>query len=110
MVNYKIERKQMGKIKMKKTKAQMKIQQMAFMLMAIVLFFILAGLFWLAVYSTNLRKEATMLEQEKAVILASMLGESAEFSCGGESYCIDTDKMMVLKDRQAYKNFWFSRH
>lgn len=82
----------------------MKIQQMAFMLMAVVLFFILVGLFWLSVQSSNLKKQANQLEQQKSVILASMLGESAEFTCG--SYCVDTDKLMVLKNRQAYKNFW----
>jgi len=85
-------------------KTQMKIQQMAFMLMAIVLFFILAGLFWLSVKYSEIHKIASQLEQEKGVIAASFLGDSAEFTCG--DYCVDTDKLIILKERLAYKNFW----
>jgi len=88
----------------KSKRSQMKIQQMAFMLMAVVLFFILVGLFWLSIQYINLHKEATEAEQEKSIIAASFLGESAEFTCG--AYCVDTDKLVVLKERKAYRNFW----
>mgnify|MGYP001573404596 CR=1 FL=1 len=92
----------------KAEKGQMKIQQMAFMLMAVVLFFILAGLFWISIQYVQLHKDATRAEEEKAIIAASFLGESAEFACSENlgSYCVDTDKLVVLKDKQAYKNFW----
>ena len=89
---------------MKKRKAQLKIQQMAFMLMALVLFFILASLFYLSLLYSNLKKEATRFEENNAVTLASMLAGSAEFTCG--DYCVDTDRLIVLKDRSAYKSFW----
>ena len=89
---------------MVKRRAQMKIQQMAFMLMAVVLFFILVGLFWLSVQYVNLHKEATRIEQEKAITVASVLGDSAEFVY--KEYSIDTDKLIVLKEKQAYKDFW----
>ncbi|MFH1500644.1 MAG: hypothetical protein ABIE22_01735 [archaeon] len=84
--------------------AQLKIQQMAFMLMAIVLFFILAGLFYLTIQASSLAKRSALLEQEEAVRLASMLANSPEFSCGVN--CIDMDRMLALKDRAAYDYFW----
>lgn len=87
-----------------KNKAQIKIQQMAFMLMAVFLFFILAGLFWLVVQGQSWKKEAALLERNNAVELAGMLAGSGEFSCG--SYCVDMDKAMALRNRTAYKGFW----
>ena len=43
-------------VKMKNKKAQMKIQQMAFMLMAVVVFFILVGLFVFMFAGTGLKE------------------------------------------------------
>ncbi len=90
----------------KSKRSQMKIQQMAFMLMAVFIFFILAGLFWLSIEYVQIHKQATQLEEERAIYAASFLASSAEFSCG--AYCIDTDRLLVLKDVQAYDkyNFW----
>lgn len=85
-------------------KAQLKIQQMAFMLMAVFIFFVLAGLFYIVIESTSLKKQATLLEKNNAIELARMLASSAEFSCG--DYCIDGDRAMVLNKRTAYKNLW----
>ncbi|MEK6820618.1 MAG: hypothetical protein AABX71_02810 [Nanoarchaeota archaeon] len=87
-----------------KKKAQFKIQQMALMLIAVVLFFILVGLFWLALQYRNLQKQALQLEESKSILLSEFLSSSTEFSCG--SYCIDTDKMMVLIDRKVYYSLW----
>lgn len=89
-------------------KGQFKIQQMSFMLLAVVLFFILVALFWLSIKSAGLKKEATSLEQEKAFTIAQFLAGSAEFSCSAEmgSYCIDTDKLIVLANKTDYKEFW----
>ena len=85
-------------------KGQFKIQQMAFMLLAVFLFFILAGLFWLALQSRNLQRQAVQLQEEQAILMAEFLSSASEFSCG--SYCIDTDKIMILMNRQAYQEFW----
>jgi hypothetical protein len=87
-----------------KKRGQLKIQQMAFMIMAVFLFFILAGLFYLVIYMQNLKKEANMEEKNRATELANFLGSSAEFSCG--DYCIDADKAMVLGNRTAYQKLW----
>lgn len=85
-------------------KCQLKIQQMAFMIMAVFIFFILVGMFYVVIQSQKWNKEANVLEKSKATELADMLASSAEFSCG--AYCIDGDRAMVLGDRTAYKNFF----
>jgi hypothetical protein len=85
---------------------------MAFMLMAITLFFVLAGMFILTISTSNLRETALALEEKNALLLVSKLANSPEFSCG-ESFgtnkinCVDGDKVMMLKENIAkYENFW----
>ncbi len=97
---------------MKTKKAQLKIQQMAFMLMAITLFFVLAGMFVLVFRFSGLKESATLLEEKNAMLLVTKLANSPEFSCG-EAFgsnrinCIDADKVMMLKENAAkYVGFW----
>ena len=92
----------------KNIKAQFKIQQMAFMLLAVVLFFILVGLFWVVLQSRNLQQQASSLEEEQAIWLAEFLSGSSEFSCSRDlgSYCVDTDKIIILKNQEEYDDFW----
>jgi hypothetical protein len=93
-------------------KAQMKIQQMIFMLVAVALLFILVGIFFLSISLYNLKKTSTNLEEKNAMLLVSKLANSPEFSCGNSfgisrTSCIDFDKMMALKDRAGdYSEFW----
>jgi len=87
---------------MKQRKGQLKIQQMAFMLMAVTLFFVLVGIFILTFYLSSLKGSATELEEENAMLLVTKIANSPEFSCGeafgGEKIdCIDADKVMMLK-------------
>lgn len=92
--------------------AQLKIQQMAFMLMAITLFFVLVGMFVLVISTSNLRETALALEEKNALLLVSKLANSPEFSCGrafgsSRTNCIDGDKMMMLKENiDKYSEFW----
>lgn len=90
---------------MKKKKSQLKIQEMAFMLMAVVLFFILAFLFFVTIKYRQMYKEAGLIEQEKTLSTVAKLSDTAEFTCG-KTLCIDTDKLIVMKDRKAYDGFW----
>jgi len=95
-------------IKMKRgnKKGQFKIQQMAFMLTAVVLFFILVALFWVAFQYRGIKQEATQLEREKTIQMSEFLSSSSEFSCY-EANCIDTDKLIVLENRSLmYKELW----
>lgn len=93
-------------------KAQLKIQQMAFVLLAITLFFVLAGMFALIFLLSGLRGSATALEEKNALLLVTKLANSPEFSCGGaygsdRVNCVDADKVMVLsKHINKYSKFW----
>ena len=97
---------------MKNKRAQLKIQQMAFMLIAVTLFFVLVGMFVLSIYVSNLKNTAGNLEEKNAMLLVTRLANSPEFSCG-EAYggrktnCIDADKAIVLRENiDKYSNFW----
>ncbi len=93
-------------------RGQLKIQQMAFMLIAITLFLVLVGMFVLVFKFSDLKATATELEERNAMLLASKLANSPEFSCGeafgGEKInCIDADKVLVLKQGiEKYSGFW----
>ncbi|MCX6750774.1 MAG: hypothetical protein NTZ83_04915 [Candidatus Pacearchaeota archaeon] len=95
-----------------KKKAQMKIQQMSFLLIAVFLFFALVGMVVLTVMMSDIKNSATDLREQNSKLLASKIANSPEFSCG-EVYgtqktdCIDEDKVMVLKDNiNKYEKFW----
>jgi len=96
----------------KDKKAQMKIQQMAFMLIAIFIFFALVGMFMLMYKMGDLREAASLLEEKNAILLLSKFANSPEFSCGKafgnvKTSCIDLDKVMALKQNiRTYHNFW----
>ncbi len=87
------------------SKGQLKIQEMAFMLMAVVILFVIAGLFFIVIEYRSLYKEAGQTEKEKAISTIAKLAETAEFTCG-KSLCIDTDRLMVMKERAFYNGFW----
>ena len=97
---------------MKSKIGQLKIQQMAFMLIAVTLFFILVGMFVLSVYMSDLKSTASTLEGKNAMFLVTKLANSPEFSCGGsfggeKINCIDEDKLMALKENiNKYSGFW----
>lgn len=93
-------------------RAQLKIQQMAFMLIAVTLFFVMVGMFILVFKYSGMKDEANRLREENALLLVSKVANSPEFSCGASSgtqktYCIDADKVMALKKNiNLYKDFW----
>lgn len=85
---------------------------MAFMLMAITLFFVLVGMFFLTMQFSNIKESASVLEEKNALLLVTKLANSPEFSCGNSFgivgiSCVDSDKVMALKNNiDNYKNFW----
>jgi|SRR3989344_6068191 len=100
---------------MKPKKSQMKIQQMAFMLIAVMVFFALVGLLIAAIGFSGLKEKATALQEKNAMLLVSKLANSPEFSCGedfkSQENCIDFDKVFILKEninkyKTGNKNFW----
>jgi len=54
-------------------KAQIKIQQMLFMLLAITLFFVLVGIFLLVLGSSGLKKSAIELQEKNFIFFQSRL-------------------------------------
>lgn len=93
--------------------AQMKIQQMSFLLLAVFIFFALVGMFILSIRMSGMKESATKLQEENAMLLVSKVANSPEFSCGlayGRSEktdCIDADKVMMLKQNiNKYSDFW----
>jgi len=100
-----------GKMRINKN-GQLKIQQMAFMLMAVTLFFVLAGMFVLVYRFSEVKQSASVLEEQNSKLLVTKLANSPEFSCGnafGSSRisCIDADKAMMLRRNiDKYTNFW----
>ena len=90
--------------------AQLKIQEMAFMLVGVVLFFILAGLFALSIFSSHLNKSATQSYEERTYTAVVGLADSAELSCGArKSNCIDVDKVVALtkeSNSKKYEKYW----
>ena len=95
-----------------RNKGQMKIQQMAFMLIAVVLFFALVGLFVIVVRFSGLKQASVILEEENSVLLVTKLANSPEFACGSSFgnrrlSCIDADKVIILKEHiSEYAGFW----
>jgi len=96
----------------KNKKAQMKIQQTAFMLIAVTLFFVLVGLFLITILFSSTKESAELLKEEGALLLVSKLANSPEFSCEEafgtiKTNCVDSDKAMALKgNMETYLNFW----
>ncbi len=89
-------------------KAQLKIQQMAFVLAAIIIFFAIVSILYLSISLRGLRGAASSLNEQEASELVRKLASTPEFSFEQNdcSNCIDLDKVLLLKSRQSYKEFW----
>lgn len=95
-----------------KKKAQMKVQQMAFMLVAVMVFFGLIALMIVGIKMSSLKSKATDISEQNAMLLVTKLANTPELACGdafggSRVSCIDFDKAMVLKKYpDKYKKFW----
>ena len=89
-------------------KGQLKIQQMAFVLVALIIFFALASLFYFSIRVASLQKDAEFLREQEVIENVRKISGTAEFIFSAEdcSSCIDMDKALMLKDRASYKGFW----
>jgi len=90
------------------TKGQLQIQQMAFVLVALVIFFAMVALVYFSMRTSDLKNEALALREKEAAELAFAFSSSSEFSwaAAGCSQCVDFDKVLMLKEKKDYKNFW----
>jgi len=91
------------------SKAQMKIQQMAFMLVALVVFFSLIALIYFSISLSNVRSSAQQLQEDEAREIVRKLAGSPELAFTSSSdcdSCIDMDKALMLAESPAYEDFW----
>jgi hypothetical protein len=89
-------------------KAQMKIQQMAFVLLALVILFALVFLIYMRIRISGLEQNAKLLgDQETREILGKM-SQSPELSWPDDSCvdCIDLEKAWALKSSPGIETFW----
>ena len=98
-------------IKKKNKKSQIRIQEMAFMLVGVIMFFAFVGLFGFAIFFNMLRNEAQQTAEAKTLAAIKNLADSPEFYCAtSKTNCVDADKAMALSDNQNYMKFYsFSR-
>lgn len=97
----------------KNKKGQMKIQQMAFVLVAIFIFFAIAALFYLSINLADVKNQAALTKQEGIKEEVLKIARTAEFAWkSGESEredcpnCVDFDKLLAVKDVKGYDKLW----
>lgn len=87
----------------------MKIQQMAFMIVAVFFFFILVGLFLLGITFKDVKSGAAQLQKEQAISSLKVIADMPElnFDSGG-SMVVDEDKLKIMAGSfgLAYELFW----
>tara|TARA_Y100000310_G_scaffold324932_1_gene387574 strand:+ start:479 stop:997 length:519 start_codon:yes stop_codon:yes gene_type:complete len=90
------------------SKGQLKIQQMAFVLVATIIFFALVFLFYSVVRFSSLEDDVESLREQEIIETIRQISATAEFSWTREdcASCIDMDKVLMLKEREAYQGFW----
>lgn len=87
-------------MKMISNKGQLKIQEMAFVLLALVLLGVIVFIFYARLQSQHLKSAAEELKQERALSLRDKIASLPEIKCS-EKMCIDRDKAEIFKE---YKN------
>jgi len=89
-------------------KGQLKIQQMAFVLVAIIIFFSIVLLFYFSIRYNSLKSDVQNLREQEVLETVRKISGTPEFLWSEEdcSACIDLDKVMVLKNRTSYSGFW----
>lgn len=90
-------------------KAQMEIQQMTFMILAVFMFFALAGLFFISIYVGDLKDQASALEKEETISSIEVIASMPELAYdSSEMMMIDSDKAQVMANQFSnnYSAIW----
>tara|TARA_Y100000034_G_C6883009_1_gene404945 strand:+ start:1438 stop:1959 length:522 start_codon:yes stop_codon:yes gene_type:complete len=89
-------------------KGQLKIQQMAFVLVATMIFFAIVAIFYVSIKSSSIRENVSDLREDEIIEVVRKISGSPEFLWNFEdcNSCIDFDKVLMLKERDSYKNYW----
>ena len=92
-------------------RAQYKIMQMAFLILAVLIFFVLVFVLFTNYRLSGLSRSVQQLEKESTISSLYVLVNSPELSCdfiGDSSWCVDVDKVSVLADEMngVYDDYW----
>lgn len=80
---------------------------MAFMLVAVFVFFSLVLLFGFSVSYQNIVENANKIKEERTLSAITNLANSPEFSCtGSRDNCVDADKVVAILNKRNYEKFW----
>ncbi len=92
----------------KYSKAQIKIQEMAFVLIAIMVFFAIVFLFFLSIRFKQVEDSVLSQRQDEAQEIVRKIASTPEFNLKKSScsVCLDLDKIIALKDKKTYQEFW----
>lgn len=98
----------MRRLNVNYSRGQMKIQQMAFVLVITMIFFAMVGVFYASIRVGSLKGNAEQIREDEAREIARKISGSPELSWSAEdcSSCIDMDKALALKSNQEYEEFW----
>ena len=89
-------------------KGQLKIQQMAFFLVAMILFFAMVALVYFSITYSSLKSDVEDLREQEVRELVRKMAGTPEFSwslydCDS---CVDMDKIFALNNQVSYQGFW----
>jgi sensor histidine kinase regulating citrate/malate metabolism len=94
---------------MQNKRAQYKIQQMAFMIIFLFIFFILVGIFILNLTSTSNIDKYQELQRQKAISSVKIIADMPEFNCdSSENWCLDVDKLKIMSIKSEQYSDFFS--
>ncbi len=87
-------------------KGQLRIQEMSFMLVAVIIFFAMVGLFGIMILRSNLQGSVDIIQEKKVLSTLNFLANSPELKCNDKNNCVDLYKLIGLMDNSNYENFW----
>lgn len=93
--------------RMKSRIAQLKIQETAFMLLALALLFVLIFIFYSNMEMQQFYAATNKLKAEEALSMLEKIAAMPEFSCL-KGTCIDYDKVTAIKNVSGYDALWRS--
>jgi hypothetical protein len=92
-------------LKKKGRKAQLKIQETAFMLLALIFLFALLFIFYSNYEVRQVYSAKNLALKERAISLLDKFVAMPEFSCL-EGGCIDEDKLIAIRNLTTYGDLW----
>lgn len=99
----------MNLLLVKYSKAQFKIQQMVFVIVAILVLFGIVSVFFVSIKFGSLKSDVEDLRKDAVLTQVRKMAGTPEFNWVDSddcSSCIDLDKVFLLKSRNSYKGFW----